>query len=371
MNGYILNIGYLIAKEFQILFRDKIMLVLIFYSFSFAIYIAAKAASVELVNTPIVFVDEDRSVLSLRIKDSFYKPTFNNLNIVSYDEMDRGMDRGEYTFSLVIPSGFEKDMLSGKKTRLQLNIDATRISEAAIGAGYISEIVSQEVSAFLNVAPQKSRIELVPTYMYNSNLEGEWFGSISEVIDNIMTFSILLAAASLMREREHGTIEHLLVMPIDSIQIILSKIVSTVIIVSVSILFSLYIVVETILNVPLAGSVPLFLFSSFLVLFSTASIGIFIGTITKSMPQMGMMFILVILPLMMLSGGITPYESMPEILQYLMRFSPTSHFIDVAQAILFRGASIDVIYRHLLAIVAIGFFFFFFALATFKKSIES
>ncbi|PLY10253.1 MAG: ABC transporter permease [Sulfurimonas sp.] len=371
MVKHILNIYRLVVKEIQTLLKDKVMLFLIFYSFSFAIYISAKATSTELVNAPITFVDEDRSMFSQRVIDSFYKPMFNTPELISYDEMDRGMDRGLYTFVVVIPSGFERDLIEGRKTELQLNIDATRMSQAGIGAGYISQIISQEVASFLKLPSTTPKIGIVPTYKYNPNLTGTWFGSINEVIDNIMTFSILLAAAALMREREHGTIEHLLVMPINTAEIILSKIFATMVVILVSVIFSLYVIVDMLLQVPLAGSMTLFLFSSLLVLFSTTSIGIFIGTITKSMPQLGMMFMLVVLPLMMLSGGITPYESMPEILQYIMRLSPTSHFIDVAQAILFRGAGFEVVWKHLLAIFAIGVFFFTFALLTFKKSIES
>lgn len=371
MSRYIFNIYRLMIKEFQTLFKDKVILILIVYSFSVAVYIGAKATSTELVNAPIAFVDEDRSILSQRLIDSFYKPMFNKPLIISYGEMDKGMDRGLYTFTVVIPSGFEKDMINGTKTQIQLNIDATRMSQAGIGAGYISQIITQEINSFFKIPSSTVSIDIISTYKYNPNLTGTWFGSINKVIDNILTFSILLAAATLMREKEHGTIEHLLVMPVDTIEIMLAKVLSTIIVILISVIFSLYFIVDMFLNVPLAGSMGLFLFSSFLVLFATSSIGIFIGTITKTMPQLGMMFILVVLPLMMLSGGITPYESMPELLQYIMGLSPTTHFIEVAQAILFRGAGIDVVWKSLIAIVAIGLFFFLFALLTLKRNLES
>lgn len=367
----IFNIYHLGIKELRTLLRDKIMLFLIIHSFSFAIYISATASSTELHNAPIAFVDEDRSMLSQKIMDAFYKPRFLPPKTISYNEMDKGMDAGVYTFVVVIPSHFERDILKGIKTEMQLNIDATRMTQAGIGAGYIQQIVAQEVGAFLKTPSQKPEISLAVNYQYNPNLESSWFGSINEVISNIMTLSILLSGAALMREREHGTIEHLLVMPLSAVEIMLAKVWSMGLVILLGIVLSLKIVVETILQVPLSGSMPLFLFSSFLVLFSTSSIGIFMGSVTKSMPQLGMMFILVILPLLMLSGGVTPYESMPVSLQYLMSLSPTSHYINVAQAILFRGAGFEIIWKDLVAIFFIGLFFFLFSLLVFKRSLKS
>ncbi|MBS4068666.1 MAG: ABC transporter permease [Sulfurimonas sp.] len=367
---HLLIIYRLFLKELITLFRDKIMFFFIIYSFSVAIYIGAAESSTELNNAPIAFVDEDKSVLSQRVMDSFYKPRFMTPKLISYDEIDRGMDAGIYTFVVIIPSGFEKNILKEESVEVQLNIDATRMTQAGIGAGYISAIITQEVNTFFHKTTPASPINLVTSYKYNPNLNSSWFGSINEVISNIMMFSILLAGASLMREKEHGTIEHLLVMPINAAEIMLSKILSTVLVIIVGVIFSLFIVVEMFLNVPIAGSLTLFLFSTGLLLFSTTSMGIFMATITKSMPQFGMMFILVVLPLLMLSGGITPYESMPEILQYVMYLSPTTHFMEVAQAILFRGAGIEIIWKNLVAIFFIGLLFFIFALLAFKKSLE-
>lgn len=361
----------LTLKELLTLYRDRMMFFFIIYSFSFAIYLAATAASMELKNVPIAFVDEDHSILSQRVIDAFYKPRFMDPEIISYDQIDTLMDGGVFTFIIILPEGMQKDLALGNTPQIQLNIDATRMSQAGIGAGYISHIISEEFARYKKIPSQNVPIDLIPSYKYNPNLDGSWFGSINEVIGNLMLLSILLAGAALMREREHGTIEHLLVMPLKSSEILLAKIFSTILVILVGVAFALLIVVELVLDVPLVGSVPLFLLCGALMLFATSSIGIFMGTITSSMPQFGMMLILVVLPLMMLSGGMTPYESMPLVLQYIMYLSPTTHFVDLSQAILFRGAGLDVIGESLLAIFFIGVFFFVFALLTFKKSIEA
>ncbi|MCD6653523.1 MAG: ABC transporter permease [Sulfurovum sp.] len=370
MSKHILNIYRLGLKELRTLLRDRIMLILIVYSFSLGIYAAAVAASVDIKNASIAFVDEDRSILSGRIIDAFCKPRFNTPQIISFEAMDAGMDSGYYTFVAVIPNGFEKNILKGQKSEVQLNIDATRMTQAGIGAGYINQIILQEVSAYLKAPSQNMPIHLVSNFKYNPNLTSSWFGSINEVINNIITLSILLAGAALIREREHGTIEHLLVMPLYPSEIMLAKIWSMGFVILLGIAFGLLVVVEIVLKVPLSGSMPLFLLSVFLLLFSTASMGIFMGTVANTMPQIGMLFILIVLPLIMLSGGLTPYESMPLAIQYIMSISPTSHYVDIAKAILFRGAGIDVVWKDLVAIFAIGLLFFVFALFAFRRSLE-
>ena len=370
MKRTLLNIFNLVIKELKSLLYDKGMIILIIYVFSVAIYIGGTKTSTELKNASIAFVDDDKTIFSQRLIDAFYKPRFNIPDIISYSDIDTNMDKGYYTFIILIPSGFEKDLLAGKTPELQVNVDATRMTQAGIGSGYISNIINQETQVFLKQGYKNSiNPNLVVRYKYNPNLTAEWFGSINEVINNIVMISILLSAASLVREREHGTIEHLLVMPLKSFEIMISKILAVSIIILIGVSFSLFFIIETLLQIPIIGSIPLFLFATFLVLFATTSIGVFIGTIVQNMPQLGMIFILVVLPMMMLSGSMSPFESMPISIQYLMTLMPTSHFVEIAQSILFRGAGFDIVYLKMLNIVVIGLLFFIFTLLIFKKSL--
>ncbi|MDD2508052.1 MAG: ABC transporter permease [Aliarcobacter skirrowii] len=365
-----LNIYNLMIKELKIVVYDKGMFIFIIYVFSVAIYVGGTKASMELKNAPIAFVDSDKSQLSHRLIDAFYKPRFNTPDTISYYDIDEKMDSGYYTFIVLIPSDFEKDVLSSKVPEIQVNIDATRMTQAGIGAAYVKNIISQEIDTFLNKSVENSvNPELIIRYKYNQNLAGEWFGSINEIINNIVMISILLSAASLVREREHGTIEHLMVMPLTSFEIMISKILSVCIIVLLGVCFSIFFVVEAFLEIPISGSIPLYLFSTFLVLFATTSMGVFIGTVVKNMPQLGMVFILTILPLMMLSGTMSPFESMPQILQYLMNLMPTSHFVELSQAILFRDAGFFIVYKQMINIFLIGVVFFISTLFIFKKSL--
>jgi len=121
--------------------------------------------------------------------------------------------------------------------------------------------------------------------------------------------------------------------------------------------------------VPIAGSVPLFVGAAALYLFAAASIGIFLGTLARSMPQFGLLIILTIVPLQLLSGGVTPRESMPALVQNIMLLAPTTYFVRLAQAILYRGAGASVVWADLLAMLGVGSIFFTLALARFRKSV--
>ncbi len=183
--------------------------------------------------------------------------------------------------------------------------------------------------------------------------------------------SIVLAGAALIREREHGTIEHLLVMPLTPFEIMTAKVWAMGLVVLAAAAFALVFVVRGALSVPIAGSLTLFLAGAALHLFATTSMGIFLGTVARSMPQFGLLLMLVLLPMQMLSGGSTPRESMPAIVQYLMLAAPNTHFVMIAQAILFRGAGLDVVWPQFLSIALIGVVLFGLALVRFRRTISS
>jgi len=365
------NIFHLGIKELRSLYRDPVMFVLIIFAFSFMIYLAAKGVSMELHNAPIAVVDQDRSQLSQRITSAFYGPYFKTPDVIETTEIDHVMDAGIYTFVLDIPPDFQRDVLAGEFPEIQLNVDATQISQAFIGAGYIQNITLAEVAAFMQGyrADNAMPIDLIMRMRFNPSLTSEWFGGVMELISIITLLSIILTGAALIREREHGTLEHLLVMPLTPLDIMLSKVWAMGLVVLVAATLSLQFMIAGVLQMPIAGSIPLFLLGTAIFLFSTTSLGILLGTIARTMPQLGLLMILFIIPLQMLSGGTTPYESMPQFVQVVMQFAPTSHFVRIAQAILYRGAGLEVIWPDLIANIVIGMVFFLIALALFRKSL--
>lgn len=366
------NIFRLGVKELWSLARDPMMLALIFVSFTLMIYTAATAVPESLHNAAIAVVDEDASPLSARIASAFYPPHFTMPAMVTSAEADAGMDAGRYTFSVNVPPNFQRDVLAGKPAEIQLNVDATRMSQAFTGSSYIQQIITDEINEFVKRyrKPTELPVDLAVRMRFNPNLTQAWFGSLMEIINNVTMLSIILTGAALIREREHGTIEHLLVMPVTPTEIMLAKVWSMGLVVLVSAGLSLTFVVRGLLHVPVEGSVALFLAGVALHLFATTSMGIFMATLARSMPQFGMLLVLVLLPLQLLSGGTTPRESMPDFVQNIMLAAPTTHFVELGQAILFRGAGISVVWQPFLALTLIGSVLFAFSLTRFRKTLS-
>ena len=246
------------------------------------------------------------------------------------------------------------------------------MSQAFVGSGYVQQIVMGEIGEFAqryrgsDVPP----VDLALRARFNPGLQPSWFGSLVEVIDYITMLSIVLAGAALIREREHGTIEHLLVMPVTPAQIMLAKVWPMGLVVLLACWVSITFVVRGLLHVPVAGSLPLFFAGAALCVFATTAMGIFMATVARNMPQFGMLMILIILPLQMLSGGSSPRESMPELVQNIMLLAPTTHFVKLGQAILFRGAGLDVVWPQFVALALIGGVLFALSLQRFRKTIS-
>lgn len=366
-----LNIFHLGIKELRSLGRDTLMLVIVGFMFSGQIYVIATGMPQSLNRAPIAIIDEDQSPLSARIANAFYPPHFLPPDLISPYEADPGMDAGRYTFVLDIPPDFQRDVLAGRQPAIQLNVDATRIAQAFIGNNYVQNIVNGEVAAFVagHRAADALPVELETRVLFNPNLNSVWFGAVVELVNAITALSIILTGAALLREREHGTVEHLLVMPLTPLEIMLAKVWSMGLVVVLVSAASITLVVQGWLAVPLQGSLALFLASTELFLFATTSLGILLGTVARSMPQLGLLMLVILLPLEMLSGGFTPRESMPALVQNLMLIAPTTHYVTLAQAILYRGAGLSVIWPQLVALVGLGGVFFSWALVRFRRTI--
>lgn len=355
----VFNLG---LKEFSSLGRDIALLVLIIFMFSGVIYSNAKAKPDALNKAAIAVVDEDQSQLSQRLIDALHEPFFLPPRLINRAQIDAGMDAGLDTFVLNIPAGFQRDLAAGRQPALQLNVDATRQSQALVGASYIQNILGEEIQKYLGVGQSFNfGVNLVQHTLFNPNLYSAWFGGISGLINNITLLSIILTGAALIREREHGTIEHLLVMPITPLQIMLSKVWSMGVVVLIGSFFALQVMIQWVIGAQLGGSATLFMLGAFVYLFATTSMGIYMGTLARTMPQFGLMAILLLLPLQILSGSITPRESMPELVQWIMSATPTLHFVSYAQAVLLRGATFPMIWFEFAIMFIIGLLFFFFA----------
>ena len=374
MRQKIRNIIQLGIKEMRGLLRDPLMLGLIVYSFTMSVYVSAKSNPDAISNAAIAIVDEDKSQLSQRIADAFLPPLFAKPDYLNLSEIDDLMDKGRYTFIVVIPPNFQEKVLADNNPEIQVNVDATRMSQAFTGNGYIQEIILKEVNKFFADTKGKGTpdtAELLIRNRFNPNLTKAWEGAMNGLVNNVTMLALILTGAALIRERERGTLEHLLVMPVTPFEIMVSKVWSMSLVVLVATGLSLLIVVEDILKVPVAGSFTLFMSGVVINLFAVTSLGIFLACFARDMPQLGILMILVLLPMQILSGGTTSQDNMPDIIRWVMQLSPTTHFVNFSKAILFRGAGISIVWPIFLKMLAIGALFFFVALKRFRRTVAS
>ena len=366
------HIFWLGTKELRVVLTDPVMVFLIGFMFTGMVYLQAGAMTENVHNASIAIVDEDNSELSRRITTAFYTPYFQRPEYIEAQDVSQAMDNGAYLFVLTFPPDFEADLRRGRQPELHLNIDATAMLQAGLGDGYIQNIVQGEVVRFLSGrdAGDILPLQLQIRRAFNPNGIQSWFSAISGVLDFLTIITIMLVGAALIREREHGTIEHLLVMPLRAFEIAFAKIWANGLIIILAFAGSMSFVVEGLLDVPVAGSRLLLLSGAGGYLFSAASIGILLATVARSMAQFALLVMLVVLPMMLLSGGMSPIESQPEILQHFTATLPSRHFLSFAQAVVFRGADLQIVWPDLARIVGLGIIYLTISLVLFRRSLS-
>ena len=370
------TIFWLGTKELRGFFKDSVLLGFVVWSFTFAIYTQAQSNSQELHNASVGVVDEDQSPLSRRMIAAVLPPYFKPPQQIAASDVDRLMDTARYTLVIVIPPDFERDVAAGRFPAVQVDIDATAMVQAGLGSNYLQQIFATEISNFVSrtegafssrsQGTARSQATLAARVAFNPNVTTAWFTSIMGIINSVTMLAIILAGAAVVREREHGTMDHLLVMPVTPFEIAMSKVWANSLVIDVAAGLSLTIVVRLLLGIPVAGSISLFMAGVAIYLFFATAIGIFLATIARTMPQLGLLYLLVAMPMNMLSGSNTPLESMPLVLRTVMSAVPSTHFVSFAQSILYRGAGIGVVWPDFLFVALVGALFLFLALVRFR-----
>ncbi|MFL6305555.1 MAG: ABC transporter permease [Candidatus Sulfotelmatobacter sp.] len=367
------NIFWLALKEFRSVLSDKVLVLFVLYAFTWTIYQQATGTSNEVNNASIAFADENQSALSEELINAFFPPRFQYVVRIRTDEIERAMDEGRFMFVVVIPPQFEQNLRAGRHPAIQVNIDATAMQQGGIGAGYIHNIITQRLTTYLrrmDVDTSES-VNLVQRKMFNPNGVSAWFTSIVAIMNQVSLLTIVLTGAAVIREREHGTLEHLLVMPLTAFQIAMAKVLANGLVILIATTLSLFLVVRMILNVPVQGSLLLWFTGVLLYLFFATALGLFLGTISRSMAQFALLIVLVVMVLMLLSGGSTPVESQPGWLQAVTYFLPSRHFVSFSQVIIYRGGGLDAVWRNFAMVGGIGLAFFSYSVTLFRKSIAA
>lgn len=367
----IFNLGF---KELASVLRDKAMMVFIVWAFTGAIYLIASGASTEMHNAAVGFADADGSQLSSRIRDGLRPPSFAAPKTLDFADLDRELDAANFTFVIVVPPRFEQDLLAGRRPHLQLIVDATAMTQAGIGTGYVAEIVNREVERFLETrgeAAAQAPVAFTVRAFFNPNLEDKRHVAIMEIVNNVALLSVILVGAAIVREREHGTIEHLLVMPVNASEIVLAKIWANGLVVLIAVLLSLTVIAQGALGIKINGSIGFYLIGAGIFIFAAMALGVMLATLTPSMPQFALLAFPTIIVMEVLSGGMTPIESMPVYLQVVMSVAPSTHYVKFSQSVLFRDAPLSVVWPQLAWMAGLGALYTAVALGRFRAMLAS
>lgn len=365
---WLLNVLHLCVKELRCVLRDRTMMGAIVVSFTIAIYVVATGANADVTNVSFGIIDHDRSGLSMRIRQAIRPPMFQEPVELDAESAQQAMAEGRFLFIMEIPRNLEADIHAQRPTTIGLAVDATAMAQGQLGVAYITEIVLRETLADFKVMGLDERLptRAVVHVMFNPNATISWFTSVMQLINNVTVLSVVLVGAAVMREHERGTIEHLLVMPVRASEIAVAKIVANGLIILLAVAVSVLLVLKVVLQVPIEGSVGLFLLGTGLYLFSLTALGIMLATVTSSMPQFGLLSVPVFVIMYLLSGSATPTENMPMWLQHLMQLSPSTHYVRLAQGVLYRAAGVDIVWPQMLAVSGIGVVFLVIALKRFR-----
>ena len=367
------NILALSAKELRSLFSDTVLVVLIVFAFTALVHSADTGINNDVNNASVGVIDADQSVLSHRILDALQQPHFQKPVPVQREEVEELLDKGKLMFVLEFPPNFQRDVEMGREPKVQLLTDATNMAQAGLGQSYIGHIFQNELVDFLkqkDLIDEMTPVKSVATLVFNPNATDMWPAAVMEVDNMITMITLVLVGAAVIRERERGTIEHLLVMPVKSAEIVLAKIIANGLVICTIALLSMHFMVGGLLQVPLLGSLTLFALGAGLFMFSIASLAVMLATLAPTMPQYSLLMMPVYIIALMFSGSSSPRSNMPETAQWISEYWPTTQFMTLAQNVLLRGAGFDVVWPQMVAMTISGALFLGFALFRFRRMLE-
>ena len=365
------RIFWLGLKEMMSLRRDWVMMALLVWSFTLSPVLEATGVATSVNNASIAFADEDNSPLSRTLAEAFFPPEFQPVVQIAPGTGAARMDAGDFLFVVAVPPGFEKDLRAARVPEIQVLIDATAMEQAGIGANYITSILGAEIRRFAVGADlaEAQTLGIIIRSAFNPNRDTVRFAGINALIGQIMWLTTILTGAAMIREREHGTIEHLLAMPLSPFDIAVAKIWANAAVVLVAAALSLAFVMQGVLSISNAGAKFLFLCGPALFLFTATALGVFLATVARSMAQFALLVMLTILPMLMLSGGETPVESQPGWLQAATTLLPSRHYMSASQAIVFKGAGVETVWPEFLWMALLGAALLATSLLLFRRSV--
>jgi ABC-2 type transport system permease protein len=357
------QVGILIRKELLQIVRDRALLLFTIYIFTLDILLAAGNAGFDVQQAPIGIVDHDRSTASRDLTYQFRPPHFDSrLLQASPAAAERMLDDGELHALLEFEDGLEQALVRGQPAEVQLVIDGSKVTLGYLIESYSERILAQEGAAWAaaNFARLGVEARAVPEVRmqarnwYNADLRERWFATISELVTMMTVAAIFLPAAALIREKERGTIEQLLVSPLAPFQIVLAKVLAMTVVLLVGSAVAIAVIMVGLLDVPFRGSPALFFGLLSIYAVTTSGLGIVAATFARNSGQVGLIVLLIVMPVLFLSGSWNLVEGMPAWLRSGVELSPLRHFVPIAYGIMLRGAELTMIWGAVLKMLALG-----------------
>lgn len=346
----------LLRKELIQFFRDRIMLFLVVFLFTGEVLMCVYALSLDVRDLPTAVADFDRSPASRELVERLRSSGYFRIDhvVTRESELAALLDRGDALAAVVIPPGFSARLAAGKQTAVQVLLDGTNSNTASVAQAYSQRIVqSYALERVRSVAPEFSLpVEYRPRIWYNSELEYSYFMMLSMIALAGMMVGVTTAAAGIVREKETGTIEQMMVTPVTPSELILAKMTPPFVVGMASLVPAL--LIAWAIGVPMRGSLSLFFLLSAMFLASSMAIGIMIATLTETLQQALLVSFFALFPILFLSGTLVPVETMPALLRYLAQASPLTHYMDALLGVFLKGVGLEVLWRDVLALVAIG-----------------
>jgi ABC-2 type transport system permease protein len=358
----------LIRKELYQVVRDRKMLAMIFIMPIFQLLILGYAVSTDVKYIYTAVYDYDKSELSREYIKSLSAGNYfiTGSSPWSVLDADIGFKENQYSAVLIIPPNFSRDLESQKKVKVGLLIDGTNANLASIAMGYASVITSQFNQ---RVTGMSLPISLRTRLLYNPEAQSLYF-TIPGVVALLLTMiTAMLTSMAIVREREVGTLEQLMVTPITTPALILGKTIPFALLGFLEISVALFLGI-TWFHIPFIGSWALLYLLAFIYLFTSLGVGMFISTISSSQQQAMFFTWFFAIFAIMTSGFFTPIGNMPEVLQYLTYLNPLRYFMKIVRAIMMKGAGLDVLYPELIAMIIFGLVLFTFSVLRFSKRVK-
>ena len=369
----------LIRKEFIQIFRDRALVVILIWAFTAAIYTSGHGRAMEITNVATAVCDLSRGPASREFLSHLQRPYFKTVAYLDQEkDIAKWLDSGRASIVVVIPSDFQRKVEGKGQAEIQVITDGALAMPATIAVAYIAQISSKysisvlekragAVGMNLNQLP---RLDEQVRVKFNPNMESSWFSSLLELMNMITMVSLLLTAADLVKEKEHGTLEQLLVSPVRTFEVFLAKIIPTLALVLGLSVLSIFLVAKPVFGVPIRGSLFLFYSAAVLYVFAMTSLGIAIAVVARNLSQAMMIMLLILQPMLFLSGAWNPPEAMNPWMRKMSIISPMRYFIDFGFGVLLKGNGLALVAWDIVGMLVFGIALFSFSLCWFQRSLS-